>query len=119
MIAWVQAGSNFEEFVEDDERDSVEFDITISLKINKSNRARARSGEEYVPLSRYLNAVESALIESVDDNPDITLSAAEPDESTINAIRYIRSFTLTVQGAVAYDGVLSEEESDALFGTDE
>ena len=112
LITWVQSGAVYDETV-DSSRDSTDFDISISVK---RPHVVITKLEPEPPLSRLLNAAEYVLAEMVDCDPSVTLNTAEPDENTINEVRYARAFTLTVDGLVAYDGPLDSEESEKLFG---
>ena len=112
LITWVQAGSSFEETI-DNIRDTVEFDISISVKRPHVFPSKM---EPEPPLSRLLNAAETALIAMVSQNALIELAAAETDENTINRVRYTRAFTLTVKGPVAHDGPLTPEDFDEEDG---
>ena len=106
LITWVQAGSDYGDSVDTVDRSSVEFDVSISVK---RPHVFPTKMEPEPPLSRLLNAAETALIEMVREN-NISIASAETDENTINEIRYARAFTLTVETPVAYDGVLTLAE---------
>ena len=108
LITWVQAGAVYDESV-DAARDSIDFDVSISVRRPK---VLANKMDPDPPLSRVLNAAEYALAVMVDCDPSVTMNTAEPDENTINEFRYARAFTLTVEGPVAYDGVLMDVDNE-------